>query len=143
LRHSAPLQDCIFNGDLATTTYHLGLISRGDIQAIVSLMENPDHDIIDLDTEEKIYQLRGMAVHPDNQGQGLGKNLLKHTLDFARQHGIDMIWCNAREKACTLYEKQGFHYASHSKNGIIVKKDESFDIPRIGPHYKMYKILKQ
>lgn len=77
--------------------------------------------------QKNMVQLRGMATHPDYVGRGCGKELMNFTIDFYRDQGIDLIWCNAREIAFGFYQKLGF-------KGI----GENFLIPEIGVHRVMY-----
>ena len=47
---------------------------------------------------------------------------MQHAID----HGATRVWCNARTRALTLYQRAGFVVAS-----------EEFEPPDIGPHYRM------
>ncbi len=76
------------------------------------------------------WQLRGMAVTPEQQRRGVGSALL----DFLEQTlpektpAASGIWCNAREKAVPFYTSHGFTVVS-----------DRFIIEKVGPHYKLYK----
>lgn len=74
------------------------------------------------------YQLRGMAILEQYQKQHYGKYLLEEAIETLKTKSVDLIWCNARESAINFYLKQGFTI-----------KGSSFDIPKIGPHYLMFK----
>ena len=76
----------------------------------------------------KQYRLRGMASHPDFQGQGAGGRLLRFAFEHLRSQHADLLWCNARVKAVGFYEREG-----------LVKEGPEFDIPGIGGHFVMYK----
>ena len=71
-------------------------------------------------------QLRGMATDSAAQGTGLGRALVLACADFARQQGAQLLWCNARLSAAGFYRKLGFEIVS-----------AEFDIPDVGPHYRM------
>ena len=71
------------------------------------------------------YRIRGMAVEPDFRNQGIGTKIVKELQKFAKEEETG-IWCNARIKAITMYEKCGFNIVS-----------EVFEIKPIGLHYDM------
>jgi ribosomal-protein-alanine N-acetyltransferase len=55
-----------------------------------------------------------ISVHPDSQGQGLGRELMVHLLDRAREHGADTAFLEVRPSnrvAVRLYESIGFNQA--------------------------------
>lgn len=54
------------------------------------------------------WQIRGMAVEPDQRGKGLGSAILAALIDHAIAHDGGSIWCHARIRARTLYERYGF-----------------------------------
>jgi len=72
------------------------------------------------------WRIRGMATRPDARGRGAGSSVLQALVQHAIEHGATRVWCNARTCARSLYERAGFSAVS-----------EKFDLPRIGPHYRM------
>jgi GNAT superfamily N-acetyltransferase len=72
------------------------------------------------------WRVRGMATRPDARGRGAGSAVLQALVQHAVAHGATRVWCNARTRARTLYERVGFVVAS-----------EEFEPPDIGPHYRM------
>ncbi len=78
----------------------------------------------------RAWQLRGMAVDPYRQGQGIGAILVRHVEGEAARANVELMWFNARKIAVGFYEKLGF----------AVIGDE-FDIATIGPHLQMWKRL--
>jgi GNAT superfamily N-acetyltransferase len=72
------------------------------------------------------WRVRGMATRPDARGHGAGTQILNALVQHATAHGATRIWCNARVRALTLYQRAGFVIAS-----------ERFEPPDIGPHYRM------
>jgi len=74
------------------------------------------------------YQLRGMAVLSQYQGKHYGQRLLSFAIEALQKKQIDLLWCNARERALNFYLKQGFEILG-----------DPFDIPNIGKHYVMFK----
>lgn len=126
LRNGKPLQECIFDGDDAYDTFHLGFLIDGQIRSIASFMRN---DFFPDDGEG--YQLRGMATHPDFNGKGFGIALINFAVEYLKEYNTDYLWCNARSSAAGFYKKIGF-----------ISETPEFDIPGIGFHYEMRLKLK-
>ena len=76
---------------------HFGLYNEGYLIGVVSLFENGNS-----------AQFRKMAVLPNEQGKGFGKQLLLYVIGFCKQEGIEVLWCNARTSAIYFYKKIGF-----------------------------------
>src|SRR5580698_8562423 len=60
------------------------------------------------DGEPDAWQLRGMAVVPDRQGQGIGAIVLAEAIETVRASGASLLWANARVTALRFYERLGF-----------------------------------
>lgn len=54
------------------------------------------------------WQIRGMAVLPEAQGQGLGSQVLAAILDHVGAQDGGLAWCHARIRAEGLYRRAGF-----------------------------------
>lgn len=76
--------------------------------------------------DEAGWRIRAMAVAPDRRGQGIGSAVLTALIEYVRQHGGGLTWCNARTAARGLYLRAGF-----AQVGDVVEIDE------IGPHIAM------
>ena len=113
-------------GDEEPDTLHLGIFVKGELAGIVSLMKA----VLPSFEESPQYQIRGMATSAPHQGQGFGKQLLTEAENRLKENGVEFIWCNARVVALNFYTKMG--YAIHGSE---------FEMPEIGPHYKMFKRL--
>lgn len=53
-----------------------------------------------------------VAIHPDCQGKGLGRQLMHFLLDTAREHGADTVFLEVRPSnrtALHLYDTMGFN----------------------------------
>ena len=127
LRKGKPLAECVFEGDTAYDTFHLGYINDGEVRSVATFMRNdffPD--------EGEGYQLRGMATHPDEGGKGYGTALINFAIEYLREYNTDYLWCNARSSAADFYKRIGF-----------ISQSPEFDIPGIGFHYEMKLNLKQ
>jgi GNAT superfamily N-acetyltransferase len=72
------------------------------------------------------WRVRGMATKPHARGRGAGTRVLQALVQHAVAHGATRVWCNARTRALTLYERAGF-----------VATSDEFEPPHIGPHYRM------
>jgi GNAT superfamily N-acetyltransferase len=72
------------------------------------------------------WRVRGMATTPRARGRGAASGVLQALVHHAGAHGATRVWCNARIRARTLYERVGFVVAS-----------EEFELADIGPHYRM------
>ena len=127
LRNGKPLKECVFEGDNAYDTFHLGFWLDGEIKSIATFMRN------DFFPEEgEGYQLRGMATHPGAGGKGYGAALVTFAIDYLKEYKTDYLWCNARSTAAAFYKKIGF-----------TTESPEFDIPGIGFHYEMKLNLNQ
>jgi N-acetylglutamate synthase-like GNAT family acetyltransferase len=75
-------------------------------------------------------QIRFMGIHENYQGKGLGKLLLDYLEDKARSMGATNMVLQAREKAISFYERNGYE--------LVEKTYLLFDSIQ---HYKMEKQL--
>lgn len=126
LRAGKPIESCFFDGDTLETTIHFGLFIANELKGVASVFEN-DHKKF---SENKQFQLRGMAILDSNQSSGLGTTLLKAVEEHVSHQNGKLLWCNAREKAINFYSKNNY-----------TKIDTPFEIETIGTHYMMYKKL--
>lgn len=122
LREGKPLAECVFPGDDAADSFHLGYEKDGEITCVASFHCQPKEGF-----GGSAYQMRGMATHPDWQGKGMGNQLVNFAIVYLRGRGVNYLWCNARKNAYRFYQSLGFEFIS-----------EEFDIPGIGPHKAMY-----
>jgi len=112
---------CMNEGDDFPETFHLGWKTNENVLGIASFMPE------DLPGQKgKGYRLRGMAVHPEAQGKGMGTQILISGINRLKKMKINYLWCNARKIAYSFYSKEGFIFVS-----------EEFDIPGIGSHKVM------
>lgn len=126
LRPGRPLEDAVWDGDDLPTTWHFGAVdAAGSIVGVASLLQRSSPH-----REGPAWQLRGMAVAPEHQGRGVGQNLLRGALREITAEGIGWCWCNARTTAAGFYVREGF---------VVV--GAPFDLPGIGPHVRMERLL--
>jgi len=80
--------------------------------------------------ESGAWRVRGMATAPQARGRGAGGAVLTELVQHAIDGGATRIWCNARIRAVSLYERAGF--------GVV---SDEFEEPKIGPHFVMERVL--
>ena len=124
LRPNLPIETTYYDLDNDIETFHLASIMDNTIISIGTFY--PENDI-ELQTKNG-YRLRGMATHPKFRRKSAATKLMKESFVLLKEKKCDVLWCNARLVAVEFYKSLGF-----KKTGKI------FDIPSIGPHYKMYK----
>lgn len=63
-----------------------------------------------------------VAVHPEYRGRGIGRELVRHVIEKARQDGLKSIVLLCERPLVPFYEQLGFHYVkpSESSHGGIV-----------------------
>jgi GNAT superfamily N-acetyltransferase len=79
--------------------WHFGGFIDNKLIAVVSLFQKGAD-----------FQFRKFAVQKNCQGKGIGRELLKYVIGFARSEGGKRIWCNARDTAIEFYIKAGFKH---------------------------------
>jgi len=127
LRHSVlrlgrPIASAQFPGDAAATSRHFGAFRNGQLLGIASLFRVEMPEMPGLPA----FQLRGMAVAPEARGAGFGRALTLACIAFAKENAAQLLWCNARASATPFYLKLGFQISG-----------PEFNIPDIGPHFRM------
>lgn len=125
LRPGYPRETATFAGD--EDAVHLGVYLDEHLAGVASLYDVPPPDG---SATERCWQLRGMATSPRARGAGCGEALLLACENTARDAGCESLWCNARRIAVGFYEKHGWEVYS-----------EEFDIPSVGPHFRMRRKL--
>ena len=114
LRPGRPRSTAHFPGDDDPTTIHLiAVAEEGRVIGCATLLP------------EGGLQLRGMAVDPLWQGQGIGAAVVEAADAIAVERGLS-LWCNARVTASGFYARCGWE-----QEGPI------FDVPMVGPNVVM------
>ncbi len=76
--------------------------------------------------EDKIFELTKMAIKPKHRGKKIGQQLMKYTLNFAKEKEWDelIIYSNRKlENAVHLYEKYGFKEIPIEENNPYSRGD--------------------
>lgn len=61
--------------------------------------------------KSKYFVLVNLGIHPDKQGQGIGKSLMEHFTKWAKDRGFERIYLNCYIKnigALDFYKKLGY-----------------------------------
>ena len=120
LRPHQRIAEVRFEGDEVGT--HFGAFDdAGDLVGIASLIPDSTSRRAGL-----TWRLRGMAVVPEHQREGIGASLLRAVVDFVSRAGDGGIWCAARVPAIGFYEQFGF-----------MSVGDPYEEPIIGPHIRM------
>lgn len=131
LRPGFPRESAIFDGDDAPGTLHFGAYDGGTLVGVASIYLVPcPVNIAAQPDASPAWQLRGMATLPEVRGAGFGKALLDACVSAARENGAAILWCNARTSAADFYAKNGWQIVG-----------EEFDIPTVGPHFRMWRAV--
>jgi len=128
LRPGFPRESAVFDGDDAPGTLHFGAFDAGKLAGVASIFPVPfpaQPDAL------PAFQLRGMATLPEVRGAGFGRALLEACIDAARRNGAVLIWCNARTGAADFYARSGWQIVGGE-----------FEIPTVGPHFRMWRALR-
>jgi|SRR5690606_16773280 len=124
LRKGKPLDSCKFDEDDLPTTLHPGAFYNDNLVGVVTILKKDNKSFF----EKNQFQLRGMAVLQEYQGQGIGAVLVKQSEERVMEQKGPLIWLNARLFAVSFYEKLGYEISG-----------DEFEIPLVGVHYTMKK----
>lgn len=128
LRPGQPADSCVYPGDNDPRTVHFAAYLDGQLVGIASLYAEGRPEGA---PAEPGWRLRGMASAPEVRGVGVGRAVLQACLDHVAGEGGGEVWCNARTPAIGFYAAAGFEIVS-----------EPFDIPGIGPHVVMRRVVR-
>ncbi len=91
--------DVDFPEDHLAGAWHLGARLDQAIVGVSSWSPSPWPD----ELGDPAVQLRGMAVLGHLQGRGIGRDLVLHGMEQARQRGAVRLWANARDAVMDFY----------------------------------------
>jgi GNAT superfamily N-acetyltransferase len=100
LRPSAPRVPSAYDRD--PSTVHIGAFLDGAAVGCASVFPEA------YDDEPAAWRLRGMAVSPEHQGEGIGRRVLEAAVAAAQEAGAPLLWANGRTKALGFYELLGW-----------------------------------
>jgi GNAT superfamily N-acetyltransferase len=123
LRPGFPRETAIFAGDELASPKHFGAFDGGRLVGVASIYFVP---LPERASVAPAWQLRGMATLPEVRGRGFGCSLLAACVAHVRAGNVALLWCNARISAAPFYAKHGWRTLG-----------AEFDIPTVGPHFRM------
>jgi GNAT superfamily N-acetyltransferase len=101
LRPNAALVPAAY--DLEPETIHIAALDGDAVIGCVSVFPNAYEGARDA------WQLRGMAVDPAYQGQGIGRLVLDAATEAVAAVGAPLMWAYGRVSALGFYELMGWH----------------------------------
>ena len=104
LRRGLADPDVHYPQDDDPSSFHLGGFDEEELVAVASFTpaQTPWRD------GAPAWQLRGMAVRDDQQGNGVGTAIIDAAKARIAADGATVLWCNARDTAMAFYAKLGF-----------------------------------
>jgi GNAT superfamily N-acetyltransferase len=88
--------------DLDPATVHIGAFDVDVLVGCASVFPEP------FEAEPAAWRLRGMAVEPSRQGEGIGRLVLEAAVSAAREAGAPLLWANGRVSAMAFYQRLGW-----------------------------------
>lgn len=77
---------------------HFGLFCDGELCTVLSWFRR----------DKETAQFRKFATIPSQQGKGYGRQMLDYVINFSKEEGIKLLWCNVRKTALGFYLHFGF-----------------------------------
>jgi predicted GNAT family N-acyltransferase len=124
LRKGKTIERCAFEGDTFKDTVHFGYFENNNLIGVISIFQKNNIAF----SEEKQFQIRGMAVLENFQKRGIGNLLVEKAINYCQEKNGNLIWFNARETAVEFYKKMSFEI---NGTGFVIKD--------IGLHFVMFK----
>jgi GNAT superfamily N-acetyltransferase len=88
--------------DLDPATVHIGAFDGDLAVGCATVFPDPYEDQL------TAWRLRGMAVDPEYQGQGIGRMVLEAATDVAAEAAAPLLWANGRVSALSFYQSLGW-----------------------------------
>lgn len=121
LRPHQVAETIVYDAEDDPSTLHIGAFLDGEMVGTATI--HPDGP--------EIHRVRGMAVREGFRDRGIGGLMLERCIEHAIALEAERAWCNARLAAIPFYSRHGF-----------VEVGERFEIPEIGPHVRMERVLR-
>jgi ribosomal protein S18 acetylase RimI-like enzyme len=115
LRDDGPLDSARFDED--ERALHVAVLDP-DVIACASVFRSPRPG------DSLAWRIRGVAVHPQWRGQGLGEAAVRTAMELSEARSF---WCSARLAAVGFWQHLGF----------TVEEDEPYELPHGGLHHTM------
>jgi GNAT superfamily N-acetyltransferase len=127
LRPNQRPEEQVYPNDDAPDTLHAGAFRDGKLVGIATVFRDAPPG----EADPRAWRLRGMAVLPEVQGQGIGRALVEFCVAHVCAHDGDLLWCNGRTSARAFYESLGFRATG-----------AEFDVPVSGAHFVFQRDLQ-
>jgi predicted N-acetyltransferase YhbS len=88
--------------DLRPSTRHVGAFDGQRVVGCATVFPEP------YDGDASAWQLRGMAVDPTRQGEGIGGLVLAAAVDLVVAGGAALLWARGRVSALSFYGRHGW-----------------------------------
>lgn len=119
-------------GDDIPGSFHAGAFEDGALVCTATVYPEPMPVRPEAEVDvSNAFRLRGMATKQHLQGRGYGRAVLERCTEHVRDHGAEVLWCNARTGALGFYQRLGFETVG-----------DEFEIEGIGPHFVMWKAVR-
>ncbi len=144
LRPEASADECVLDGDdHADTRHYAAFVDLDGVRTqcgVASIYLDPPTCTLppakrsDAATDgiapRTMWRIRGVATLQDWRRRGVARWLVTAAMQHAYDQGGELVWCNARTPAVPLYSSLGFEI-----------EGEEFDIPGVGDHFLMWRLL--
>jgi putative acetyltransferase len=71
------------------------------------------------------FEIDSVYVAPEAAGRGVGRVLMEHILDVAREHRLETVWLDASSNAIPFYQRMGFvvtgEDGSRTRCGVTIR----------------------
>ncbi len=109
------------------------LIAPADLDGWVVIQDN--HLIGALTYELHDSEVEIVTINADLPGKGIGSDLIKRTIDHARNSGCRRVWLittNDNLNALRFYQRRGLHLAAIYPNALEQSRKLKPQIPEVG-----------
>ena len=127
LRAGVAGADVRFSCDAEPGVVHLAVADRGHgLVAVATVVPAAtDHR-----PGRAAWRLRGMAVDPARQGEGIGTVLLDAVVERCRAAAAEVVWAHGRDSALAFYRRRGWSVEGEGYLEIgIPHHDVVLDLP--------------
>jgi predicted N-acetyltransferase YhbS len=88
--------------DLMPAAIHIGAFDGETVIGCASVFPEPH------ESDPLAWRLRGMAVDPSRQGEGIGRLVLEASVAAATEAGAPLLWATGRVSAMAFYQRLGW-----------------------------------
>jgi GNAT superfamily N-acetyltransferase len=120
LRPTQSIAEQVYSFDELPLTFHAGAFAGERLIGIATVTPEEQPDL----GPGPGWRLRGMAVVPELQGNGIGRMLLERCHAVIVERGGRLVWCHGRTSAAAFYRALGYEPFG-----------AEFLSPVTGPHY--------